>query len=91
MLYFHRRQNVVKKEKTARLRTKFMNKSYLVLCMHQDLENGKGLSLKDWCSQNQMTVSSFRRYVALLRDFYWHEKQTFIIYDAKRQRYILSK
>ena len=60
------------------------------MCMYQRLESGKGLEVKEWCGSNQMSLSSFRRYVALLRDFYWQEKQTTIVYDQKTQKYVLA-
>ena len=67
-----------------------MKKCYAVLCMCEDLHNGKKLNIKESCSRYGISVSTFRRYIALLRSFFWEQRLQTIVYDGLTQTYCLN-
>ncbi len=63
-----------------------LNKSYVLLKMY-DLIITDGISLSQWCSSYHMSLSTFRRYVSLLRSFLWQEHGKIIVYDRDEGTY----
>jgi len=59
--------------------------------MAMALEGGNGLDIVNCCSNYSMTVSTFRRYLATLRAFFWQERGLIIVYDNKQKKYLLKK
>lgn len=47
-----------------------MNKSYVLLLMCEDLKKGNPLRLEECLQRYGISVPTFRRYIALLRDFF---------------------
>jgi len=67
-----------------------MKKSYVVLCMCNELLQGKKLNLKKCCSLYGISASTFRRYLALLRSFFWEQLEQVVLYDGSTQTYGLK-
>ncbi len=67
-----------------------MKKCYAVLCMCEDLRKGRQLNIQECCNRYRISVATFRRYVALLRMFFWEERQQSIVYDSLTQTYQIN-
>ena len=57
-----------------------MGKSYTILCLSDMLKRGEILCLEEICDRYSVSVPTFRRYVALLRDYFWQEFSTEIVF-----------
>lgn len=68
-----------------------MNKSYVLLCMCEKLKNHKSLVIEETCQEYGISVPTFRRYIAMLRDFFWDTFQTEIVYDVKNKKYFCQE
>lgn len=64
-----------------------MNKSYVLLCMCEKLKNDKPIVIEETCQEYGISVPTFRRYIATLRDFFWDTYQMEIVYDVKKKEY----
>lgn len=67
-----------------------MNKSYVLLRMYDKLKNGKFISLNDCCTEYGISVPTFRRYVAFLREYFSEVYAKEIVYDSENMFYILK-
>ena len=45
------------------------NKSYFLLLMYDALRAGDGLRISDCCGRYEISVATFRRYIAFLRGY----------------------
>ena len=68
-----------------------MNKSYVLLRMYDDLRLGKKLTINGCCTEYHISVSTFRRYMAFLRGYFWEAYAQEIIYDSFSTEYKLLK
>ena len=68
-----------------------MKKSFILLCMSEDLQRGGVLTLNECCAEYKMSEPTFRRYIADLRNYYWEKTHLEIIYDARKRGYRLLK
>ena len=57
-----------------------MSKSYTILCLSDMLKRNEILSLEPVCETYKISAPTFRRYVALLRDYFWQEHNREIIF-----------
>ncbi|MBQ8884994.1 MAG: hypothetical protein IJY62_01275 [Clostridia bacterium] len=64
-----------------------MNKSYVILCMYEDLIGGKTLRIKDCQTEYSVSVPTFRRYIALLREYFAERRAVDIVYDKEAGGY----
>ena len=67
-----------------------MNKSYILLRMYDKLKAGKKIRINECCGEFQISVSTFRRYIAFLRGYFNEYCAKEIIYDANQAVYFLS-
>ncbi len=67
-----------------------MNKSYVILQMYDSLRSGQGIAIKDCCNVYRISVATFRRHIAFLRDYVMEASGREIIYDASLSRYRLK-
>lgn len=67
-----------------------MNKSYILLRMYDKFKLGKKVKIGECCGEFNISVSSFRRYIAFLRyyfdEFYGQE----IVYLPETSEYVLK-
>ena len=68
-----------------------MNKSYVLLCMCEDLKNGKCISLEESLLKYKISEPTFRRYIATLRDFFLENLGEEIKYVSSEKCYKLEK
>ena len=68
-----------------------MNKSYVLLCMCEDLKNGKAITIEECTSKYKISEPTFRRYIAALRDFFLEQHGREIKYFSKRKCYKLEE
>ena len=64
-----------------------MNKSYVLLCLCERLKNGEELNIGTCCLEHKISIPTFRRYISLLKNFFWQELGEELIYDCKNQVY----
>ena len=64
-----------------------MNKSYVLLCLYEKLQSGKGIQIETCCKEFGISVPTFRRYISILRDFFWEKHNSEIKYDIKQKEY----
>lgn len=68
-----------------------MNKSYVLLRMYDELRGGMGIRLNEWCAEYNLSVSTFRRYIAFLRGYFVGVTGAEIVYDSVNEMYVLRK
>ncbi|MBQ4587061.1 MAG: hypothetical protein IJB13_04650 [Clostridia bacterium] len=68
-----------------------MNKSYVLLLMCENLKKGNPLRLEECLQRYGISVPTFRRYIALLRDFFMEELSKEIIYVPTERCYRVKK
>lgn len=68
-----------------------MNKSYVLLLMYDWLRKGKSVRITECCQEFEISVSTFRRYIAFLRTYFMQEYGKEIVYDPKEEKYLLQK
>lgn len=68
-----------------------MNKSYVILQMYDALNSGRKLRINECCGEYDISVSTFRRYMALLRSYYGEFLGEEIIYSPENAEYSLEK
>lgn len=67
-----------------------MTKSYILLCLFEALSNGQELKIHNCCKEYAISVPTFRRYIAELRDFYCEKSCYEVVYDTHSQSYKLK-
>ena len=69
---------------------KKMNKSYILLRMYDRFCHGEGVNLNECCNGCGISVATFRRYIAFLREYFYDMYEAKIVYDGNAARYRLS-
>ena len=59
--------------------------------MYDDLTANARLSAKECCVRYKISLSTFHRYLADLREFAWESKGEEIVYDAESKTYSIAK
>ena len=67
-----------------------MNKSYVLLRMYDFLNEGKEIRINDCCGEYDLSLSTFRRYIAFLRGYCGEMYGKEIVYDPEREVYVLK-
>ena len=67
-----------------------MNKSYILLRMYDALRSGAGVKITDCCGRYEISVASFRRYIAFLRVYVAELCGRENVYDPGSVVYILK-
>lgn len=67
-----------------------MNKSYVLLRMYDKLRSEKPLRINEACTEYEISVSTFRRYMAFLRGYFGEIYGQEIVYDAVTAKYFLK-
>ena len=67
-----------------------MNKSYVLLCMCEDLKNGKCIRLEECMVKYKISEPTFRRYLSLLRDFFLEQMGKEVKYVSAEKGYLLE-
>ncbi|HJB92748.1 MAG TPA: hypothetical protein H9708_02210 [Candidatus Borkfalkia stercoripullorum] len=67
-----------------------MNKSYILLRMYDALRSGAGVKITDCCGRYEISVATFRRYIAFLRGYVAEVCGREIVYDPGSAVYILK-
>lgn len=68
---------------------KTMKKSIVVLSMYDNLLGGKEVNINNCCADYGISVSTFYRYIAVLREYVWEKRKQEIVYDQKLNSYKL--
>lgn len=68
-----------------------MNKYYIILKMYDDLNTGHAIKLCECCTEHKISVSTFRRYIACLRNYLDEQHGDEIVYLPERSVYVLEK
>lgn len=68
-----------------------MNKSYILLWMYDDLRAGQAIKIDECCEMRKISVSTFRRYIACLRDYLMERHGEEIVYHPELSGYVLDK
>ncbi len=63
------------------------NKSYFLLLMYDALRAGDGLRISDCCGRYEISVATFRRYIAFLRGYCNEILGREIVYDPSAAVY----
>ncbi|MBQ4268094.1 MAG: hypothetical protein IJB97_00420 [Clostridia bacterium] len=66
-----------------------MNKSIVVLAMYDRLADGRNLKLEQCIAEYRISLPTFRRYLALLRDYCLEAHGREIVYDKMEKCYRL--
>lgn len=66
-----------------------MGKCYVLLCMYDTLRGGDPLKIADCCGAYEISVATFRRYIAFLRGYFNEVYGMEIKYDAESSEYRL--
>lgn len=67
-----------------------MNKSYAMLLLYEKFFEGEEVSIDQVCKECGISIPTFRRYIATLRDFFWEKHQKEIKYDIKKKVYYVK-
>ncbi len=67
-----------------------MNKSYVLLQMYDAVRLGSGIRISDCCSAYDISVATFRRYMAFLRGYFSEMYGSEIVYDQQAMLYRLK-
>lgn len=68
-----------------------MNKSYILLRLYDKFREGKKLKIVECCDEYGISVSTFRRYIAFLREYFSEYDGREIIYISESAEYSLKK
>ena len=68
-----------------------MKKSCVLLYLCDDLKNGKKIHIESCCMEYDISVPTFRRYVAMLRNFFWEKYRRAIVYVSAEKAYALAE
>lgn len=66
-----------------------MNKSYIILRMYDILKSGGGIKITECCGEYAISLSTFRRYIAFLREYFEEIYAKEIVYDPGTEIYRL--
>lgn len=66
-----------------------MEKSIVILNMYDDLLEGKEVNINRFCADYGMSVSTFYRYITVLREYVWEKSKQEIIYNPRKNSYKL--
>ncbi len=66
------------------------NKSYYLLLLYDELRAGKGIRITECCGKYEISVATFRRYIAFLRGYFGELYGREIVYDAEKAAYFLK-
>ncbi len=67
-----------------------MNKSYIVLRLYDKFKEGKKVKINECCGEYNISVSTFRRYIAFLRGYFNEFYGQEIVYSAVTCEYRLK-
>ena len=68
-----------------------MNKIYVILRMYDDLLADHAIKINECCKTYDISVSTFRRYIACLRNYLAEQRSEEIIYLPEHSEYVLEK
>jgi len=68
-----------------------MNKSYAILHIYTKLMDGNSIKSEECCNEYQISMPTFYRYLAFLRNYFCEELGAELIYDKKSEQYFLQK
>jgi len=64
-----------------------MDRTIVILNMYDDLLEDKEVNINRWCADYGISVSTFYRYIAVLREYVWEKLKQEIVYDQKINSY----
>ena len=67
-----------------------MGKCYILLQMYDALRSGAGIRLTECCGKFEISVATFRRYIAFLRGYFNEVYGSEVVYDAEPAVYRLK-
>lgn len=67
-----------------------MNKCYILLQMYDKLRGGMGITIAECCGYYEISVATFRRYIAFLRGYFSETCGRDLIYDPDAAVYRLK-
>ena len=67
-----------------------MGKSYILLRLYDKFKRGQEVKIDECCSQYDISISTFRRYIAFLRGYFNEFYGQEIKYDTEGTKYILK-
>ena len=68
-----------------------MTKSYVVLHMYDAFTKGEPVTLEVYCESYSISIPTFRRYIALLRDYFMETYSYDLVYSKAKNMYFLRK
>ena len=68
-----------------------MLKSYVVLRLYDAFMKGEPVEIETCCTAYNISVPTFRRYIALLRDYFIEEYNYDLLYSKSKNYYYLRK
>ncbi|MBQ4268093.1 MAG: DeoR family transcriptional regulator [Clostridia bacterium] len=68
-----------------------MNKSWVILALYDVLKQNGKISLEKCCAEYKISAPTFRRYLALLRSYFWEVYRCEIKYDLKTGEYAVKQ
>ena len=68
-----------------------MNKSYAILTMSERLRKGELIYIGETCIEFNISVPTFRRYMSMLRNFFWDTDLIEIEYNITKKGYQIKK
>lgn len=68
-----------------------MKKCHILLGMYDDLLSGQMIKIDVCCAEHNISVSTFRRYIACLRNFLAEKHGEEIVYLPEVAGYVLEK
>ena len=68
-----------------------MSKSYVVLHLYDAFTKGEPVTVEKCCKAYDISIPTYRRYIALLRDYFMEEYNYEIVYSKSRNTYYLRK
>ena len=80
---------VITKRKGESAYNKKVKKTYAVLSLYQDLIEGKKLNIYGVCNDYKISLSTFHRYIAIIREFLWERKKQEVVYDKVGKFYYI--
>lgn len=66
-----------------------MNKSYILLRMYDQFRTGKKVEIAACCQEYDISISTFRRYIAFLRGYFNEFYGREIVYLPQTAEYVL--
>lgn len=68
-----------------------MNKTSAVLRLYDEFRQGRTVCIDECCNSYGISVPTFRRYLALLREYFMECHAHDIIYDPMKMSYHISR